>query len=78
MTTRNNKNFRKLARNFKGKIDLMKKTPLESLESIFLELYELGLQDYLKIEMARFPNKSRKDIIKDMYRFHEKLKGRKK
>ncbi len=77
MTTEN-KDFRKIARNFIGRIELMKKTPLKRLESIFLELYELGLQDYLKTEMVRFPDKSRKDIIRDMYKFHEKLKGRKK
>lgn len=65
-------------RNFKGRIELMKKTPLKDLESMFLELYELGLKEYIRVEKERFPGKSRKEIIIEMYKLHDKLRGRKK
>ena len=55
----------------------MKETPLESIESLFLEVYELGLQDYIRNEKKRFPNKTRKEIILDMYKLHDKLRKRK-
>ena len=45
MTSESNHKFRKIARDFKGRIELMKKTDLKKIESIFLEVYELGLQD---------------------------------
>ena len=48
MTSESNTNFRKIARDFKGRIELMKKTELQKIESIFLEIYELGLQDYIQ------------------------------
>ena len=78
MTIDSNKNFRKLARDFKGRIELMKKTSLKKIESIFLELFELGLQDYIQKEKERFPDKTHKEIIIRMYKFHDKLRGRKK
>ena len=56
----------------------MNKTPLEKLEAIFLELYKLGIKDYIEIEKKKHPNKSRKEIIIDMYKFHDKMKRRKK
>ena len=52
----------------------MKKADLEKLESLFLELYELGLQDYLLKEKERFPQKSHKEIIIGMYRFHDRIR----
>lgn len=69
---------RKVSRDFKGRIELMKRTPIENLEKIFLELCELGLQEYLSTEKQRFPNKSRKEIIIKMYKIHDKLRGRRK
>ncbi|MGQ4874156.1 MAG: hypothetical protein ACP6IY_08805 [Promethearchaeia archaeon] len=78
MFTGFNKEFRKIARNFKGRIELMKKIPLYKIEAIFLELYEKGLQEYIEAEMKRFPNKTRKEIIIERYRFHEKLRKRKR
>jgi len=77
MTLDKNINYRKIVRNFKGRIELMKKTPLKDLESIFLELYEFGLKQYIRVEKERFPEKSRKEIIIDMYKLHDKLRGRK-
>ena len=71
-------NYRKIMRNFKGRIELMKKTPLENLEKIFLEIYDYGIKDYIRIEKKRYPKKSRKKIIIDMYKFHDKIRGRKK
>jgi len=60
MTSGSESKFRKINRDFKGRIELMKKADLEKLESLFLELYELGLQDYLLKEKERFPQKSHK------------------
>ncbi len=77
MSEKTEKNFRKIARNFKGRIELMRKTPLEKLESMFLEIYDLGMKDYIRIESERYPHKTRKEIILDMYEFHEKMKKRK-
>jgi hypothetical protein len=67
---------RKTARDFKGRIELMKSTTLEKLESLFLELFELGLKDYLQKEKEKFPEKTHKEIIIDMYKFHDRLRGR--
>ncbi len=78
MTSESNTNFRKIARDFKGRIELMKKTELKKIESIFLEIFELGLQDYIQKEKKRYPDKSHKEIIIDMYQFHDKLRGRRK
>ena len=64
------KKYRRLSRNFKGKIELMKRIPLEKLEANFLEIHELHLQEYIKREMNRFPKKSRKDIILKMYKIN--------
>ena len=76
MKTNNVENYRRLARDFKGRIKLMKETPLENIESLFLEVYELGLQDYIRNEKKRFLNKTRKEIILDMYKLHDKLRKR--
>ncbi|HEA70863.1 hypothetical protein LCGC14_0555870 [marine sediment metagenome] len=78
MTSESNTNFRKIARDFKGRIELMKKTELQKIESLFLEIYELGLQDYIQKEKKRYPNKSHKEIIIDMYQFHDRLRGGRK
>lgn len=78
MTSEANDKFRKTIRDFKGRIKLMKKTDLEKIESIFLEIYELGLQDYIQKEKEKYPNKTHKEIIIDMYQFHDRLRGRKK
>jgi len=77
MTSESNNNFRKITRDFKGRIELMKKTELKKIESIFLEIYELGLQDYIQKEKERYPDKTHKEIIINMYQFHDKLRGRK-
>ena len=78
MTSESNTNFRKITRDFKGRIELMKKTELKKIESIFLEIFELGLQDYIQKEKKRYPDKSHKEIIIDMYQLHDKLRGRRK
>ena len=78
MASESNTNFRKIIRDFKGRIELMKKTELKKIEAIFLEIYELGLQDYIQKEKKRYPDKSHKEIIIDMYQFHDKLRGRRK
>lgn len=70
--------LRKIARDFKGKIELMKRTPIEQIEANFLEMHELILQEYIKREQAKFPEKTRKQIIIKMYNQHDKMKSRKK
>jgi hypothetical protein len=77
MTDDSNKKVRKIIRDFKGRIELMNKTDLQRVESLFLELYELGLQEYLQIEKEKYPDKTHKDIIISMYQFHDRLRGRK-
>ena len=69
---------RKIVRDFKGRIDLMKRTSLEKVESLFLELFDLGLNDFIQKEKERYPNKTHKEIIIKMYQFHDRLRGRKK
>lgn len=69
--------YRKISRDFKGKIKLTERTPLRKLEKLFIEMYDFGLMNYLKIEKERHPLKSRKEIIIEMYKLREKLKGRK-
>jgi hypothetical protein len=69
---------RKIARDFLGKVKMAKKTPQKVLEQIFMEIYEEGIKKYIETERERFPNKSRKQILIEMYELKEKLKGRKK
>ena len=75
---KSNNKFRKISRDFKGRIELMKKTDLKKIESLFLELYELGLRDYLQKEKEKYPDKTHKEIIINMYQFHDRIRGRKK
>lgn len=74
-----NNNYRKIMRNFKGRIELMKKTPTEDAVKIFFEICDLGINNYIRIEKERFPNKSIKEIVLEMHNIHEKTKtiGRK-
>lgn len=72
------KKYRKTVRNFKARVDLMKRTPLIELEKMFVEIYDQGVQDYFRTEKSIHPNKSDKEIIREMYSLREKLKGRKK
>ena len=72
-----NDNFRKKARDFVGRIELMKRTNLATIESLFLELYELGLNDNIQREKERHPDKTHKQIIIEMYQFHDKLRRKK-
>ena len=53
-------NYRKIVRNFKGRMEFMNKTPTI---------------DAVKTEKKRFPDKSIKEIILEMHKFHEKLKA---
>ncbi|MFX1500080.1 MAG: hypothetical protein ACFFDH_03850, partial [Promethearchaeota archaeon] len=60
MTAKSDNKFRKITRDFKGRIELMNKTDLKKIESMFLEIYELGLEDYIQKEKERYPNKTYK------------------
>ena len=75
MRTEEDRKFRKIARGFKGRIEMMKNTPLEDLETMFLELNNYGLQELIRIEKEKYPDKTRKEIILDMYKLHDKLKN---
>ena len=77
MTSDSKIKIRKTIRDFKGRIELMNKTDLKKVESLFLELYELGLQDYIRIEREKYPENSHKEIIIQMYQFHDNLRGKK-
>jgi len=70
--------YRKLVRNFKGRVELTQKTPLKDLENMLIEIYDYGINDYIRTEREMHPNKSRKEILIEMYKLREKLKGRKK
>lgn len=71
----NKMKLRKKIRDFEGRIELMQKTPIEDLEEMFLELYEYNLQEYIKQEKEKNPKKSRKEIIIEMYKFHDIVKN---
>ena len=71
-------NFRKIARNFKGRVEMMNKTPLEKLEKLFIEYYDYGIKDFIRTEKKKFPHKTRKEVVIRLYELHDKLKGRKR
>ncbi|MBY9007384.1 MAG: hypothetical protein KGD63_11570 [Candidatus Lokiarchaeota archaeon] len=77
MILKEDKIYRKNARDFKGRIQHMKNTKLENLENLFLELYEINLNDYIEMEENRNPSITRKQIIVNMYKFHDKIRGKK-
>ncbi|NVM38562.1 MAG: hypothetical protein HWN81_23430 [Candidatus Lokiarchaeota archaeon] len=63
--------FRKIARDFKGRVELTKKLPIETSISLFFELCNFNLNNYIKTEIERYPNKSMKDIIINMYKINK-------
>jgi len=75
MRTNKDRNFRKTARDFKGRVERMKHTPIQVLETMFLELYNFGLGEFIKVERERHPEKTRREIILDMYNLHDRLKN---
>ncbi|TKJ27973.1 MAG: hypothetical protein CEE42_00390 [Promethearchaeota archaeon Loki_b31] len=68
-------NYRKIVRNFKGRMEFMNKTPTIDAVKIFFEICDLGISSYIKTEKKRFPDKSIKEIILEMHKFHEKMKA---
>jgi len=66
---------RKTARDFKGRIELMKKIPNETLISLFFELCNFNLNNYIKTEKERYPNKSVKEIIIEKIKINKKING---
>ena len=77
MTTEKDKEVRKVSRDFKGKVKLVEKTPLRDLDKMFSEYYDESIEWYIREEKAKHPNMSEKEILIEMYKFSEKLKGRK-
>ena len=76
MKTETNKQFRKISRDFKGKVELMKKTPLVDLEKMFSEYYDEGIATFIGIEKKIYPDMTEKEILVKMYKLSEKLKGK--
>ena len=66
---------RKTARDFKGRIELMKKIPNETSISLFFELCNFNLNNYIKTEKERYPNKSVKEIIIEKIKINKKING---
>jgi len=79
MPETNEDKYRKIVRNFKGRMEFMNKTPTEDAVKIFFEICDLGINNYIRIEKERFPNKSIKEIVLEMHQYYEKKKqiGRK-
>ena len=76
MKTETHKQFRKISRDFKGKVELMKKTPLIDLENMFSEYYDEGIATFIRIEKSEHPDMTEKEILVKMYKLSEKLKGK--
>jgi len=76
MPETNDNNYRKTVRNFKGRMEFMNKTPTKDAVKIFFEICDLGINNYIRIEKERFPNKSIKEIVLEMHKFREKIKKR--
>jgi len=76
MKTEKKKDLRKISRDFKGRVELMKKISLKNLEKMFSEYYDEGIDSYIRIEKQNNPNLSEKEILIGMYKLSEKLKGR--
>ena len=77
MKSDSNKNYRKMVRNFKGRIELINKISQEDSLNLFFEMCDFFLNNYIKTEKERFPNKPIREILLDMYKNHEKTSGRK-
>lgn len=70
------KEHRKLSRDFKKRIEFMKKTSKEEAMQVFFEMCDFGLENYISVEKMRFPDKSIKQIIIEMHERHEKCRRR--
>lgn len=78
MRTDADRKYRKISRNFKGRIALMNKIPEEDSIKLFFELCDFCFHNYIRVERERYPNKSIKEIIINMNKSHEKVNGRRK
>ena len=76
MPETNDNNYKKTVRNFKGRMEFMNKTPTEDAVKIFFEICDFGINNYIRIEKERFPNKSIKEIVLEMHKFREEIKTR--
>jgi hypothetical protein len=78
MTSNSKKENRKIARDFLGKVKMAEKTPLKVLERMFIEIYDEAIRTYIINEKKKNPHKSQKEILIEMYKLSERLKGRKR
>ena len=69
--------LRKFHRDFKGKVSMMKNTPLDVLEQMFRECYDESIELFIRTEKEKDPTASEKEILIKLYSISEKLKGRK-
>ncbi len=76
MRTEKDKTYRKISRDFRGKVELMRKIPLKDLEQMFSEYYDECIENYLRCEKKKHPNMTDKEILIGMYELSEKLKGK--
>jgi hypothetical protein len=74
MNTETDIQFRKISRDFKAKVEFMKKTPLEDFEKMISEYYDEGIATYLRIEKEKHPDMTEKEILVERYKLREKLK----
>jgi len=77
LTSNNIENYRKISRDFKYKIRLMNKIPVEDSISLFFEMCNINLENYIIVEKQRFPTKSTKEIILNMHKKRDTIKKRK-
>lgn len=70
MERRINNKFRKISRDFKRRIELMNRIPIETSIALFFELCNFNLNNYIKTERKRYPNKSLKTIIMKMHKLN--------
>ena len=55
----------------------MNKLSQEASINLFFEMCDFFINNYIKTEIERFPNKPIREILLDMYKYREKTSGRK-
>lgn len=55
------------------KIQAMENVPQDDLTSLFLEMCDLGIDTYVRVEKERFPSKTRTQIMKEYYQEREEI-----
>jgi len=74
MLKKKKEDFRKISSDFQERINFIKRIPSDVATKLFFELCDFHLHNYIATEKKRFPEKSIKEIIIEMYERHNKLK----